>query len=194
LNSTDPLGQAAFGSPQHWTWRTRPKVSNEQLGRYLKALYKPTDRSPGGTAEALRQEAATGEPTAGKFHDVKGVSIKNGLTNLLERGDLKKLSDVSTARVTLQDLSSSLDTWDQAAASGTFNDAVARGAGGLTQVRVNAATIRGTSTDISPFDNPADPAAYVGPETSWGTPEVSGSGGSGGGDPVDGDPLPLPPF
>jgi hypothetical protein len=149
-------------------------------------LYQESDRTPGGTAAALRQEALTGEQTAFSFHEIKALGVKNGLTKLLRSGNLTDSADIETARSTLQDVSSALDAWDEAALNGRFNGAIARGE--ISPARVEAAKARALTNDLSPFDNPADPSAYIGPETPWGAPDPhvagAGVGGTGSDSPV----------
>jgi hypothetical protein len=144
LNATDPLGLAAGLNPRVWTSKTVPKVRNWKLERYLKALYQDTDRTPGGTAAALREEALTGKPVGKGFHDVKGSGIESGLQDLLEQNKLPSRTDRLVARATLSDLAEAQFQFDAAAEAERFS--VGSGSGQLSSARFGAAVERFQAT------------------------------------------------
>ena len=66
-----------------------PKVSSTKLQNLINNLYKGTTNpnriGNGTTMDAIRHELATGVPTAGRMHTIKGQETLNGLRNWLQR-------------------------------------------------------------------------------------------------------------
>ena len=66
-----------------------PQVSSQGLQNHIDALYKGTTNpnrvGNGTTMDAIRNELATGGPTAGKMHSIKGQERLNGLNKWLRR-------------------------------------------------------------------------------------------------------------
>ena len=88
LNATDPLGLGPGLDPQLWWHRNLPRVRNRSLRSFLNELYRPEDRMSGGTAASIREEARTGKPFEGSFHEVKGYGAVRFLADLLGSGEL----------------------------------------------------------------------------------------------------------
>ena len=87
-----------------------PEVENVKLHNIVNDLYKGTanpDRvGSGTTADAVRNESATGEPTGGTFHTEKAKQYSTGLTKVLQ-GDLN-YHDRLVAESLLDDLQNAL--------------------------------------------------------------------------------------
>jgi hypothetical protein len=85
----------------------RPSVQDTKLNNIVNNLYKGVDRAGrtgnGTTADALRSEAETGNPTGGTFHMTKAIESANGLRNLLSSGRLGR-SDALVAQTLLDEL------------------------------------------------------------------------------------------
>lgn len=66
-----------------------PRVSSQGLQNHIDALYKGTTNpnrvGNGTTMDAIRNELATGVPTAGRMHSIKGQERLNGLNKWLRR-------------------------------------------------------------------------------------------------------------
>ena len=66
-----------------------PQVSSARLQNLVDNLYKGTTNpnrvGTGTTMDAIRSEMATGVPTAGRMHTVKGQETLQGLNNWLRR-------------------------------------------------------------------------------------------------------------
>jgi hypothetical protein len=62
-----------------------PKVTDTKLGNIVSDLYKgargPNPIGTGSTADAIRNEAATGLATGGRFHSQKGAEYIRALEN-----------------------------------------------------------------------------------------------------------------
>jgi hypothetical protein len=58
----------------------------------------------GSTADALRNELATGQPTEGVFHSMKADQYINGLSNWLRKNPNASPDDIWAAQGMLQDL------------------------------------------------------------------------------------------
>ena len=175
LNATDPLGLAARLNPRSWTSKSVPEARNWKLQRYLKALYQDTDRTRGGTAAALREEARTGKPVGNGFHDVKGNGIENGLRDLLEKNKLPSREDRLVARATLTDLAEAQFQFDAAAAAERFS--VGSGSGQLSSRRYGAAVERfqASIAQTAIGQSPGDPPVSVGGDAgSAGDPSAPG--------------------
>jgi len=84
----------------------KPVVSNPKLKNIVNDLYKGTTNpgrvGTGTTADAVRNELATGLPTGGTFHSEKARMYINGLTNVL-KADLSA-SDRLVAQSLFDDL------------------------------------------------------------------------------------------
>ncbi len=67
----------------------KPIVNDAELQNYVNDLYKGTTNpnrvGTGTTADAVREEVATGQATAGKFHIQKAEDTARGLGNWLRR-------------------------------------------------------------------------------------------------------------
>jgi hypothetical protein len=67
----------------------KPNVVDPKLQNYVNDLYKGTTNpnrvGTGTTADAVREEIATGKPTAGKWHIQKAEDTARGLRNWLAR-------------------------------------------------------------------------------------------------------------
>ncbi|HZS13237.1 MAG TPA: DNRLRE domain-containing protein [Candidatus Dormibacteraeota bacterium] len=97
--ATDSAGTAGFA---------RPSVADAKLQNYVNDLYKgegsPNQIGTGSTADALRNELATGQPTEGVFHSMKAEQYINGLSNWLRRNPDASPEDIWAAQGMLQDL------------------------------------------------------------------------------------------
>jgi RHS repeat-associated protein len=80
-----------------------PTATNPALQRTIAALFRPGDKIAGGTAGAIRHEAATGVAVGGRFHLGKGIDRIRNLENILDRESLSP-EDAATARELLADL------------------------------------------------------------------------------------------
>jgi hypothetical protein len=60
-----------------------PKVQNDKVKNIITDMFRSSDKSPGGTVGALKNEAKTGLPTGGKFHDIKAQNTVNRIENLI---------------------------------------------------------------------------------------------------------------
>jgi filamentous hemagglutinin len=69
-----------------------PEVENAKLQNVVNDLYKGTTNPArvgnGTTADAVRAEAETGQPTGGVFHTMKAEQYSTALSKILQRGDL----------------------------------------------------------------------------------------------------------
>jgi hypothetical protein len=176
LNATDPLGLGPGLNPQTWTRKHLPNVRSKALRKYLRILYQETDKMPGGTAAALREEARTGKPVGNSFHEVKAIGVENGLGSLVESNELPTRYDRLVARAALADLSNSRVGWDTAAAGGRFDEAASNNLAGLTQQRIGEATDRFESSigRTAIGAGPGDPAgaSATGPPEGVDTPVI----------------------
>jgi hypothetical protein len=86
--------------------------SDAKLQNLIKDLYKgatsPNKLGAGSTADAIRNELATGLPTEGVFHSQKGVQYSNGLRNWMNDYPNSSLNDKRIATSLLQDLTDAL--------------------------------------------------------------------------------------
>lgn len=93
--------------------RVIPAVANSKLGNIVSDLYKGARSSSpigtGSTADAIRNEIATGEPTGGVFHAVsKGPQYVRALENWLKKNPSASDRDQLVARSPLDDLREAL--------------------------------------------------------------------------------------
>jgi len=90
----------------------RPTVTNPKLGNLVKDLYKGANtKNPigtGSTADAIRQEMATGEAVGGRFHTQKGTEYVKALENWLTKNAGASAADRSAAQSILEDLRNAL--------------------------------------------------------------------------------------
>jgi hypothetical protein len=90
----------------------KPKVSDATLQNYVDNLYRGTTGTgrvgDGTTADAVRNELATGEPTGGRFHTTKAQETINGLRKWLNTNPNASYSDRVVAQSLLDDLLDSL--------------------------------------------------------------------------------------
>ena len=88
-----------------------PEVENTKLQNIVIDLYKGTTNpnrvGTGTTADAVRNELATGEPTGGTFHLQKATQYSTALGNLIKSGNLNPY-DQLVAQSLLDDLQSAL--------------------------------------------------------------------------------------
>lgn len=104
--SSNPCGLATKGAEI----LPKPVVDNPKLGNIVNDLYKGTTNpnrvGTGTTADAIRNEIATGQATAGRFHAQKGLEYERGLGNFLRRNPSASYRDRLTAQSLLDDLRS----------------------------------------------------------------------------------------
>jgi hypothetical protein len=90
----------------------RPTVSDPALRRLVRDLYKgkgsPSQLGTGSTADAIRSELRTGQPTQGIFHYQKGQQYANALCNWLQQHPNADPADRSAAQDLLHDLTEAL--------------------------------------------------------------------------------------
>lgn len=88
----------------------RPVVGSPRLQNILDNLYKGVDNpnrvGNGTTMDAIRNELATGQPTNGTWHLIKGAESAQGLTNWLARNGSAAYGDRLAAQSVLDDLTS----------------------------------------------------------------------------------------
>lgn len=84
----------------------KPEVADPKLDNILGNLYKgaknPDRIGSGHTADALRNEFLTGEPTAGRWHLQKALESRNALFNWLQKNPNASTSDRAVAERELQ--------------------------------------------------------------------------------------------
>jgi RHS repeat-associated protein len=89
-----------------------PKVTESKLGNIVNDLYKgakgPNPIGIGSTADAVRNELATGLPTHGTFHSQKAQEYTSALNNWLKRNPNASDYDRLVAESLLRDLQSAL--------------------------------------------------------------------------------------
>lgn len=73
----------------------------------LRELFRESDKIPGGTAGAIRQELKTGVPVGGRSHIQKGQERVTQLERILAREELSP-ADRATAESVLRDLRDAL--------------------------------------------------------------------------------------
>lgn len=85
-----------------------PEVTHPRLANIVRNLYKgasnPNRIGTGSTADAIRNELATGLPTGGKFHTIKGREAISSLKNWLRRNPSASGHDRAVAERLLLDL------------------------------------------------------------------------------------------
>jgi hypothetical protein len=91
-----------------------PSATNPALRRTISALFRRGDRIPGGTAGAIRQEAASGTAVGGRFQLQKGIERIRNLENILAREELSA-ADRAVAEQLLSDLRSAVQFAQEAA-------------------------------------------------------------------------------
>jgi hypothetical protein len=88
-------------------------VSDPKLSNIVDDLYKGTTNpnrvGTGTTADAVRNEILTGQPTGGTFHTMKAEQYSNALRSVLKSADLSA-SDRLVAQSLLDDLQNALAT------------------------------------------------------------------------------------
>jgi hypothetical protein len=89
----------------------KPQVSDTKLTNIVNDLYKgttnPNRSGTGTTADAVRSELRTGQPTGGRFHSQKAIDYSNALKKLLDGGQLNA-QDRLVAQSLLDDLQNAL--------------------------------------------------------------------------------------
>lgn len=89
-----------------------PAVESTKLQNIVNDLYKGTINpgrvGNGTTADAIRNELATGGPTAGRMHIIKGQEYSRALQNWLAKNPNAAQGDQIVARSLLGDLQSAL--------------------------------------------------------------------------------------
>lgn len=92
--------------------RVVPAVANSKLGNIVRDLFKGTKSSSpigtGSTADAIRNEALTGQPTGGTFHTDKGTQYVRSLEKWLKKNASADDRDQLVARSLLDDLREAL--------------------------------------------------------------------------------------
>lgn len=90
----------------------KPNVTDPKLQNYVDNLYKGTTNpgrvGTGTTADAVRNEILTGQPTGGTLHSIKAQETANGLTKWLRNNPGASPSDRLVAQSLLDDLKSAL--------------------------------------------------------------------------------------
>jgi Flp pilus assembly pilin Flp len=90
----------------------KPSVTDPKLSNLVNDLYKGAKtKNPvgsGSTADAIRQETATGQPVGGKFHTQKGQEYARALENWLAKNPSASAADRSAAQSILDDLRNAL--------------------------------------------------------------------------------------
>ncbi|MDQ2700951.1 MAG: hypothetical protein M3Y23_06450, partial [Actinomycetota bacterium] len=90
-----------------------PQVGSEKLQNYVNNLYKGTDNpnrvGDGTTMDAVRNEIATGLPTAGRFHLMKAQETLNGLNKWLRQNPDAAHSDRLVAQSLADELKRALE-------------------------------------------------------------------------------------
>jgi hypothetical protein len=104
-------GAAAESGPATETPRSsikRPASKDPDLNNILEQLFRQSDRVPGGTAGAVRNEYNTSLPTGGKFHLQKAQDSIRALNRILKRADLDPV-DRATAEAVVKDLQNAVN-------------------------------------------------------------------------------------
>ena len=90
----------------------RPSVSDAKLNNIVHDLYKGTQNpgriGTGSTADAIRSEMKTGQPTSGKFHTQKGQEYARALERWMANNPNASPSDRTAAQLMANDLKSAL--------------------------------------------------------------------------------------
>jgi hypothetical protein len=90
-----------------------PAVTNNRLSNIARDLYKctkvPSPIGTGSTADAVRHELTTGQPTHGRFHKQKAREYVNALKNWLKNNPDASMRDRLVAQSLLNDLKSALE-------------------------------------------------------------------------------------
>jgi hypothetical protein len=185
LNATDPLGLHSL-PPRFWTKKSLPKVDSRKLRNILEEeLWKYNAEGHvgnGSSMAAAEEEAKTGRPTEGLFHETKLAGAQNGLQNLLDKNDLTP-ADRVVANQTLSYVRESLRTFDAAVDGGTIR--IGTGPGELGPVR-GAASVARFQSDIATTaigDGPSNPVPPPRPGSTDGGGESGGGDDFGGGVP-----------
>jgi RHS repeat-associated protein len=84
-----------------------PRAENARLQGVINQLFRPTDKVPGGTAGAIREEIRTGKPVGGTFHRTKGEERARQLEKIIQEEKLSS-ADRATAQEMLKDLGDAL--------------------------------------------------------------------------------------
>jgi hypothetical protein len=86
----------------------KPTVSERKLQNLISDLYKGEGAAgqigTGSTADAIRNELATGLPTKGRFHSTKGRQYVTALERWLTNNPSASAADRTAARQVLDDL------------------------------------------------------------------------------------------
>jgi hypothetical protein len=94
------------------TQKSIPSVTNPKLSNIVNDLYKgarrPNPIGTGSTADAVRNELATGLPTHGRFHAQKAQEYSHALRNWLRNNPNASRRDRLVAQSLLDDLKSAL--------------------------------------------------------------------------------------
>jgi len=85
----------------------KPTAESPVLQKIIDQLFKTTDKVPGGTAGAVRQELESGEAVGEKFHSIKAAERARQLEKLVNTGTLSA-KDTSLATAIMQDLRNAL--------------------------------------------------------------------------------------
>jgi RHS repeat-associated protein len=85
----------------------QPTAESPALQKIIDQLFRTTDKLPGGTAGAVRQELETGEAVGDAFHSIKAAERAAQLEKLVNTGTLST-NDTNLARAIVQDLRNAL--------------------------------------------------------------------------------------
>ena len=87
----------------------KPTVQHPKLQNMVDDLYKPNAKiGSGSTADAIREEAATGNQVGGKYHFEKGQNLRKGLQYWLEDNPTAASGDRAVAENLLQDINDAM--------------------------------------------------------------------------------------
>jgi hypothetical protein len=108
----DAAGKAPKSGPGEAPKVPTPTVKDPKLRNLINDLYKGTKNpkrvGTGTTADAVRHELGTGQPTNGRWHLTKARESARGLENWLKRNPKADPHDRSVARNLLKDLRAAL--------------------------------------------------------------------------------------
>ena len=90
-------GQGPNNFPRTAPWGSRDPLpsdaQNSRLQNAIDQLFRPSDTVPGGTAAAVREENATGQPVQGKFHTQKAQNYLRNLQSIYRSGGLSEAEE-----------------------------------------------------------------------------------------------------
>lgn len=134
--------------------RAAPAVSSPALANVANQLFKVGDRFPGGTANAIRIELATGQCVAGRIHIQAGLQRLKRLQDLMQGGGLSG-ADTHTAMKLARDLQGSLNSLLSRLNMTADQLRKALSSGKITQEQLLKMMKRSTPHDRPPLDYPS---------------------------------------